>query len=100
VGTHSTLLGVVADPRLRVDAIRLAPGDLLLLHTDGVTEVRRRGREVFGAPQLLELAGTLAGLSAAKAAERVEDAVLSAAGGPPRDDIAVVALRIPPSAGS
>lgn len=100
VGTHSTLLGVVADPRLHVDAIRLAPGDLLLLHTDGVTEVRRRGREVFGAPQLLELAGTLAGLSAAKAAERVEDAVLSAAGGPPRDDIAVVALRIPPSAGS
>ena len=98
VGSHSTVLGVVPDPTLRADAVRLEPGDLLLLHTDGVTEVRRRGREVFGAPELRALAGTLAGLPAAKAAERVEDAVLRAAGGPPRDDIAVVALRIPPAA--
>lgn len=95
VGEYSTVLGVVPDPRIHVDTVRLAPGDLLILHTDGVTEVRRRGREVFGHEQLLSLLGGLTGMSAAKAAERVEDAVLNASGGPPRDDLAVVAIRIP-----
>jgi hypothetical protein len=95
VGTHSTVLGVVHDPRIHADTTRLAPGDLLILHTDGVTEVRRRGREVFGHEQLMTLVASLPGLSAAKAAERVEDAVLHASGGPPRDDLAVLAIRIP-----
>jgi serine phosphatase RsbU (regulator of sigma subunit) len=95
VGRHSTVLGVVPDPRIHADRVELAPGDLLLAHTDGATEVRRRGREVFGSEQLMELAATLGGLSAAKAAQRVEDAVLNASGGAPRDDLAVVAIRIP-----
>lgn len=95
VGSHSTVLGVVPDPRLHVDTVTLAPGDLMLLFTDGATEVRRHGREVFGLPQLGALLGEIGEVSAAKAAERVEDAVLNASGGPPRDDIAVVAIKIP-----
>jgi serine phosphatase RsbU (regulator of sigma subunit) len=97
VGTHSTVLGVVPDPQLHADAVELGPGDLLLLYTDGVTEVRKRGREVFGVDQLRALLGEIGDVSAAKAAERVEDAVLNASGGPPRDDLAVVAVRIPPA---
>ncbi len=95
VGSHGTVLGVVPDPDLHVDHARLAPGDLLLLFTDGITEVRRGGREVFGTEQLVALVAQLAGSSAAKAAERVEDAVLTACGGPPHDDLALVALRVP-----
>ncbi len=92
VGSHSTVLGVVPDPRLHADTVELAPGDLLVLYTDGVTEVRKRGREVFGVDQLQALLGEIGDVSAAKAAERVEDAVLNASGGPPRDDLAVVAV--------
>jgi serine phosphatase RsbU (regulator of sigma subunit) len=95
VGSWSTVLGVVPDPELHADSVVLAPGDLLLLYTDGVTEVRRRGREVFGVEQLQALLGEIGELSAAKTVERIEDAVLNASGGPPRDDIAVVAVRIP-----
>lgn len=95
VGSHSTVLGVVPDPSLHADSVLLGPGDLLLLYTDGVTEVRRRGREVFGVDQLKALLGEIGEVTAAKAAERVEDAVLNASGGPPRDDLAVVAVRIP-----
>jgi len=95
VGSHSTVLGVVPDPSLHADSLRLGPGDLLLLYTDGVTEVRRRGREVFGVEQLRTLLSEIGEVSAAKAAERVEDAVLNASGGPPRDDLAIVAVRIP-----
>lgn len=94
-GSHSTVLGVVPDPDLHTDTVTLAPGDLLLLFTDGATEVRRRGREVFGLPQLQALLGEIGEVSAAKAAERVEDAVLNASGGPPRDDLAIVAVKIP-----
>jgi serine phosphatase RsbU (regulator of sigma subunit) len=97
VGSHSTVLGVVPDPRLHTDTVELAPGDLLVMYTDGVTEVRKRGREVFGVEQLAALLGEIGDVSAAKAAERVEDAVLNASGGPPRDDLAVVAVRIPPA---
>ncbi|HST39279.1 MAG TPA: SpoIIE family protein phosphatase [Conexibacter sp.] len=97
VGSHSTVLGVVPDPELHTDTVELAPGDLLVMYTDGVTEVRKRGREVFGVEQLRALLGEIGDVSAAKAAERVEDAVLNASGGPPRDDLAVVALRIPPA---
>jgi serine phosphatase RsbU (regulator of sigma subunit) len=67
------------------------------MYTDGVTEVRKHGREVFGVEQLAALLGEIGDVSAAKAAERVEDAVLNASGGPPRDDLAVVAVRIPPA---
>lgn len=95
VGSHSTVLGVVPDPELHADTVVLGPGDLLLLCTDGVTEVRRRGREVFGVEQLQALLAEIGDLSAARTVERVEDAVLNASGGPPRDDIAVVAVRIP-----
>ncbi|MDO8210499.1 PP2C family protein-serine/threonine phosphatase [Conexibacter sp. CPCC 206217] len=95
VGTHSTVLGVVPDPSLHTDTVELGPGDMLLLYTDGVTEVRKRGREVFGVDQLMALLREIGDVSAAKAAERVEDAVLNASDGPPRDDLAVVAIRIP-----
>ncbi|HEY4278875.1 MAG TPA: SpoIIE family protein phosphatase [Conexibacter sp.] len=97
VGSYSTVLGVVPDPDVHADTVDLRPGDLMVLYTDGVTEVRRRGREVFGVEQLKALLGEVGEASAAKAAQRIEDAVLSASGGPPRDDIAVIAVRIPPS---
>jgi serine phosphatase RsbU (regulator of sigma subunit) len=95
VGTPSSLLGVVPDPVLRRETLVLGSGDLLLLYTDGAIEVRRDGREVFGLPHLRALAGELAGLPAGAVVARVEQAVLQASSGPPRDDPPVLALRVP-----
>jgi Stage II sporulation protein E (SpoIIE) len=63
-----------------------------VLYTDGVTEVRRRRREVFGHHDLSDVLQGCVGLAPDAIAERVEKAVLSAAAGRPRDDIAILAL--------
>jgi len=65
---------------------------VVVLYTDGVTEVRRRRQEVFGHRELVEVLRTCAGLDPDAIAERVEQAVLAAAAGKPRDDIAILAL--------
>jgi serine phosphatase RsbU (regulator of sigma subunit) len=95
IGTPSSLLGVVPDPVLRRETLLLGPGDLLVLYTDGAIEVRQAGREVFALPELRALVGELAGLPAATVVAEIEQAVLRASSGPPRDDLAVLALRVP-----
>ena len=40
VGTPGTLLGVYADPRTFTVSTELAPGDTIMLYTDGITDVR------------------------------------------------------------
>ncbi len=53
VGRLGTLLGSDIEPLLTDVAVTLEDGDVLLLYTDGVTEVRRRRREVFGHRELV-----------------------------------------------
>ncbi len=72
--------------------VELERGDVLVFYTDGVTEVRRQRREVFGTEQLIELLQQCGGLSPAEVAERVEKAVMHASMGRLRDDMAVLAL--------
>jgi serine phosphatase RsbU (regulator of sigma subunit) len=102
IGRLGTLLGSDVEPQLTDVEIELAAGDVVVLYTDGVTEVRRRRQEVFGHRELTEVLRTCVGLDPDAIAERVEQAVLAAAAGKPRDDIAILALgpRLspPPSA--
>jgi PAS domain S-box-containing protein len=92
--THSrgSLIGAIAHPRFHPDELVLEPGDLLLLHTDGVTELRTPDPAV-GERRLHNLLGSLAGRSATKVVEAVERSVVGAAAGEPRDDIALLAVR-------
>jgi serine phosphatase RsbU (regulator of sigma subunit) len=92
IGRLGTLLGSDVDPQLTDVTVDLAAGDVVVLYTDGVTEVRRRRQEVFGYRELIEVLRTCVGLDADAIAERVEQAVLAAAAGKPRDDIAILAL--------
>ncbi len=88
-GTALGLMDTITSPRA---VVQLRPGDSLVFYTDGVTE-RRRGTDLFGPDRLqAELSG-LAGSSAAVLATRLRTAVLSFAPTPPRDDLAIVALR-------
>jgi hypothetical protein len=92
VGRLGTLLGTDIEPQLYDVSVELREGDVLLLYTDGVTEVRRRRREVFGLAQLTELLSTCGALPPDAVADRVEATVIAASEGRLRDDMAILAL--------
>ncbi|MGH2969389.1 MAG: PP2C family protein-serine/threonine phosphatase, partial [Solirubrobacteraceae bacterium] len=92
VGRLGTLLGTDIDPLLADVTVELALGDVLVLYTDGVTEVRRQRTEVFGTNELIALLQTCGGQAPAEVAERVEAAVLTASHGRLRDDVAILAF--------
>ncbi len=98
VGRLGTLLGADVEPVLSDVIVDLAPGELVVLYTDGVTEVRAGREEIFGHRDLAELLGHCAGLPADSVAQRVQDAVLEAAKGRPRDDIAILVVGPEPDA--
>ena len=93
VGEPGTLLGVLPDVRLSDTAVRLRRGDVMVLYTDGVTEARGP-RGMFGPDQLAAVIASCAGLDAKSVAARIESAALEIQEGNPRDDIAILAVRI------
>lgn len=88
-GTALGLLDTINTPRTQ---IILAPGDTLIFYTDGVTE-RRRGAELFGVDRLRRETGSLAGFPADVVAARLRATTLNFSPDPPRDDIAIFAVR-------
>jgi hypothetical protein len=91
LGAPGTLLGLAPDPALQDRTAELHPGDTLVLYTDGLTEAR--------APQALwgpeELARAVAAAPSEPAA--LVEALVAAAlptDTAPRDDLAVLALRM------
>jgi PAS domain S-box-containing protein len=94
-GSPGTLLGVFEDPTLTDDAVDLGSGDALVLYTDGVTD-ERSGDEEFGEHRLAELLASLAGRSAQEIADAVLEQVVAFRSDQPRDDIALLVLRVSP----
>ena len=94
VGAPGTLLGVVGDPDLEDRAITLDPGDTLVFYTDGVIESRASSNGVLDERRLAELIATCAGRGPDTIAAMVEDAAVLSQNGRPRDDIAVLVLRV------
>jgi PAS domain S-box-containing protein len=92
VEVRGTLVGAVPDPEFSERAIRLAQGELLLLYTDGVTELRTQEWR-YGDDRLTELLRDHAGEPAAKVADAVLAMAIEAQDGEPRDDIALLCLR-------
>ncbi len=96
-GTPGTLLGVLPDPDISEEKLFLAPGDSLVLYTDGVVEAGPVDESL--APEALaSLLRGQTGRDASDIAAAVEDAALSVQDGRLRDDVAVVVLRIRPGA--
>jgi sigma-B regulation protein RsbU (phosphoserine phosphatase) len=96
VGATGSLAGVLSTVELHDHAVPLATGDLMVLYTDGVTE-GRRGPAFFGEERLLR--SVVAHRSAPLPADGILGDVLDFQHGTPRDDIAVVAVRVPPATG-
>jgi sigma-B regulation protein RsbU (phosphoserine phosphatase) len=95
LGDTGRVLGVFDDPKLTAQEARLAPGDALVLYTDGVTEARSPDGAFFGEERLVSLLCACAGLDASTLAGRVERAVLDFQENYSRDDLAVLVLRVP-----
>ena len=93
IGTHGVVLGADADTHLVDSTVQLHPADCLLLYTDGLTDAYAPARTLT--PEDVEsLLGSCAGASAGEIAEHVSSAVLDRGRSEPRDDIALVVLRI------
>ena len=92
VGINGTALGLLDTVKSPATRVPLAPGDTLIFYTDGVTE-RRRGPDLFGVDRLRREAAMLAGFPAEVVAARLRAATLNYSAEPPRDDIAIFAVR-------
>jgi GAF domain-containing protein len=92
-GVAGTLLGVREQVTLTDQPQRLAPGELMVLYTDGVTEHRYDGA-LFGERRLADLLATVGGdVTAEQVAAEIVRAVTAFGTDPPRDDIAIVVVR-------
>lgn len=92
VGSLVGVLGLELPPS---DAlVPLRPGEVFVFYTDGVTEARNATEGFFGEERLQALVGSCSGLDAAGIADRVVDAVVTYQEGLPRDDIAVVVVKV------
>ena len=94
VGAPGTVLGIVPDPDLGDHLVTLEPGDSLVFYTDGVIESRPDSNGVLDERRLGELVATCAGESPDAIAARIEGAAVMSQNGRPRDDIAVLVLRV------
>ncbi|GII80702.1 hypothetical protein Sru01_56840 [Sphaerisporangium rufum] len=93
VVTSQSLLGVFPEAEFAAEHVHLAPGDVLLGVTDGVTERRSGGRLLDDDGGLAKLLAECAELSARAVAERIRRAVQDFAVEPSADDLAILVLR-------
>ena len=93
IPVEGTLLGLVDDPRLTDVTIDLQPGETILLYTDGVTEAAAPHR-VWAPEDLIAVAARGPGGSAQDLVDHIAAAARSGLTAPPRDDIAMLALRL------
>ncbi|MBB2944086.1 serine phosphatase RsbU (regulator of sigma subunit) [Actinoplanes lutulentus] len=95
VPAKGTLIGVLPEITVRPATVELAPGELCLLYSDGLTEARGgpSGDEQFGEERLHRHLAGCVGMPGAVAVERLRQLVSDWVHGGPRDDIALLAVR-------
>jgi sigma-B regulation protein RsbU (phosphoserine phosphatase) len=87
------VLGILAEWRAAVAETRFAPGDLLLLFSDGVTEAGRTRGDEFGEARLVEAMRARRRLPLAELLSALVGVVEAHAGGAHEDDLTLVGLR-------
>jgi serine phosphatase RsbU (regulator of sigma subunit) len=97
VPISGTLIGAVPRTVVRPAEVELAPGELCLLYSDGLTEARGgpSGDEQFGEGRLHDALAECRGLPGGATVERVRQLVSDWVHGGTRDDIAMLAVRAP-----
>jgi serine phosphatase RsbU (regulator of sigma subunit) len=95
VGNHGLIAGFAPEPEWTAVETELAPGDTLVLYTDGVTDARR-GSERFGEARLLDCVAAAAGDPEALISS-VRVALAAFRDCPAEDDVALLALHYDPT---
>jgi serine phosphatase RsbU (regulator of sigma subunit)/PAS domain-containing protein len=96
-GRFGMMIGLGIEPLLHDVELRIGAGDVLLLYTDGVTEAGPRGRPL-GDQGVASVLRELAGVSPQGVVDAIERAAVAAQPGDPRDDIALLAISVAPTA--
>jgi sigma-B regulation protein RsbU (phosphoserine phosphatase) len=86
------LVGAIAHVDFEETTLSMQPGELLLLYTDGVTEVRMSD-VALGERELRAALATHAGGSAQELVTEIARRAVELQGGRPRDDIALLAIK-------
>jgi PAS domain S-box-containing protein len=94
IGLPGRAIGVFDDANFTEWETHLAPGDALVFYTDGVVEARSPDGLYFGEERLMALLHSSVDLDASTIASRIEGAALDFQEQIPRDDIAVLVLRV------
>lgn len=93
-GRGGPAIGLSLGARFEAQSVRLAPGDILILYSDGVTEARNEIGRFYGDDRFADLVRDAHGMSAASIGARilrsVEDFVRSAA---QSDDLSLILIR-------
>jgi tetratricopeptide (TPR) repeat protein len=96
LGRAALPLGILEDASWEQDTAQLAPGDTLVLYTDGVTDARAPDGSLFGQERLLEMIKTCQGCDAHDMQESMLRTVHAFVGSAPRFDdltLLIVARR-------
>ena len=87
-------LGVKQDQAYDIETGRLGPGELLLLHSDGLPEARDASGREFGDGRILAILSRMAGRPAADVAAALSGEVLAFLDRRPvGDDVSIAVLR-------
>lgn len=89
-----TVMGLFETWHCEIAEVELAPGDTLVLYTDGITEAEKADEEEFGASRLVDVVAGYPHLSAASLLQAVVGAVQQfSSGSDQQDDITLVIAR-------
>jgi phosphoserine phosphatase RsbU/P len=90
---HRLPVGALRDAHWDLVRFALAPGDTVLLYSDGLADARTADGEPFGDGRIARVLARGDGEPAALVAEMMREVEVFTAGGEPYDDITLVALR-------
>ena len=91
---HGLILGILPIVALEDDRVALAPGDILILYTDGVTDAINLGEESFEMTRLQDVVLAHQTQSAAAIAEAIKAAVREFVGSAPQfDDLTLIVVK-------
>ncbi len=92
-GERCVPLGIVGGTVYPETEVQLAPGDQILMHTDGVTEAKNPDGEMFGVDRLDEVLKPTPGSARSMIGGVLEALEAFTSGTPPADDYTMLALK-------
>ena len=98
--TGGMILGILPDQPYPAGRIRIAPGDVLVMYTDGVTEAHPGNYEEFGEERFTGVVRGVVNESPAVICQKLVESVREFVDGPLPDDLTLVVIKHPQESAS